>query len=108
MLGIGRGGGCTYLSKLVSEADLALMRRIDELHLEHPFMGSTDAASPVVASRIATLMKKMGIEVRQDAASAKRDADYKVAIEKCGNFSGDAKDQCVEHMLKCSTVNKLQ
>lgn len=24
----------------VSDADLALMRRIDELHLEHPFMGA--------------------------------------------------------------------
>jgi putative transposase len=29
-----------YLPKSVSEADLALMRRIDELHLEHPFMGA--------------------------------------------------------------------
>lgn len=29
----------------------------------------------------------MGSEVRQDAAPAKRDADYKVAIEKYDNFS---------------------
>ena len=29
-----------YLPKPSSAADLALMRRIDELHLEHPFAGS--------------------------------------------------------------------
>ena len=29
-----------YLPRPVSEADLALMRRIDALHLEHPFMGA--------------------------------------------------------------------
>ena len=28
-----------YLPKPTSEADLALMRRIDELHLLHPFIG---------------------------------------------------------------------
>ena len=29
-----------YLARPASAADLALMRRIDELHLEHPFMGA--------------------------------------------------------------------
>jgi putative transposase len=29
-----------YQPQEVSEADLVLMRRIDELHLEHPFAGS--------------------------------------------------------------------
>ena len=29
-----------YLPRPVPEADLALMRRIDALHLEHPFMGA--------------------------------------------------------------------
>ena len=29
-----------YLPQPTSEADLALMRRIDELHLEHPFAGA--------------------------------------------------------------------
>lgn len=31
---------------------------------------------------------------RQDAAEDKRDADYKVAMEKCDALSGAAKDQC--------------
>ena len=38
-LGISRGS-VYYLPRPVSDADLALMRRIDELHLEYPFAGS--------------------------------------------------------------------
>jgi hypothetical protein len=41
---------------------------------------------------------KMGKEIgeaRKDAAVDKRDADYKVAIEKCDALSGDAKSSCV-------------
>ena len=33
---------------------------------------------------------------RKDAAEDKRDADYKVAIEKCDSLSGGAKDTCVK------------
>ncbi|MDD4963064.1 MAG: hypothetical protein PHI11_03990 [Gallionella sp.] len=36
-----------------------------------------------------------GSEARRDATVAKRDADYKVQIEKCDKFAGDTKDQCV-------------
>ena len=39
ILNISRGS-VYYLPKPVSEADLKLMRRIDELHLELPFAGS--------------------------------------------------------------------
>jgi uncharacterized protein YjlB len=34
-------------------------------------------------------------EARRDAADEKRDADYKVAIEKCDTFAGAPKDACV-------------
>jgi hypothetical protein len=34
------GGSVYYLRRSVSAADLTLMRRIDELHLEFPFAGS--------------------------------------------------------------------
>ncbi len=37
-LGISRGA--LYLPRPTSDADLALMRRIDGLHLEYPFAGS--------------------------------------------------------------------
>ena len=38
-LGISRGS-VYYLPRPVSAADLAVMRRMDELHLEFPFAGS--------------------------------------------------------------------
>jgi hypothetical protein len=34
-------------------------------------------------------------DARKDAAAAKRNADYRVALERCDAFSGDAKDACV-------------
>ena len=43
-----------YQPKPVSAADLALMRRIDELHLTHPFLG---------ARRLARMLKREGFEV---------------------------------------------
>ena len=62
-------GTVYYLPKPVSPADLALMRRIDELHLEHPFMGTRmlrDQLSRegihVGRRHIRTLMLRMGIE----------------------------------------------
>jgi putative transposase len=68
LLGMSRGS-VYYLPRPVSDADLALMRRIDELHLEHPFMGARMlrrqlARQDVHAGRrhIATLMRRMGIE----------------------------------------------
>jgi hypothetical protein len=39
LLGI-RRGAVYYLPQPAGAADLALMRRLDELHLEHPFMGA--------------------------------------------------------------------
>ena len=42
----------------------------------------------------AKLNKKVG-EARMDAVEDKRDADYKVAAEKCDSLAGDAKASCV-------------
>ena len=42
----------------------------------------------------AKLSKKVG-EARQDAIEDKRDADYKVAVQKCDTLAGDAKSACV-------------
>ena len=38
-MGIGRGA-VYYQPQPISQADLALMRRLDELHLEWPFAGA--------------------------------------------------------------------
>jgi putative transposase len=58
-----------YLPRAVPEADLALMRRMDELHLNHPFAGARmlrdmlGLEGMVVGRRhVGTLMAKMGIE----------------------------------------------
>lgn len=42
----------------------------------------------------AKLGKEIG-DAKQDAAAEKRDADYKVAIEKCDALAGDAKNNCI-------------
>jgi putative transposase len=67
LLGISRGS-VYYLPRPVSEADLALMRRLDELHLEYPFMGArmlrdqlVRAGFKVGRKHVGTLMQRMGI-----------------------------------------------
>lgn len=42
----------------------------------------------------AKLGKQVG-EARKDAVEDKRDADYKVAVEKCDALAGDAKSACI-------------
>jgi putative transposase len=68
LLGISRGT-VYYLPRPISPEDLALMRKLDELHLEHPFMGERMlrrqlARQCIHAGRrhIKTLMLRMGIE----------------------------------------------
>ena len=68
VLGISRGS-VYYLPRPVAAADLALMRRIDELHLDFPFAGSrmlrdlmTAEGFQVGRRHVATLMKRMGIQ----------------------------------------------
>lgn len=51
-------------------------------------------AVEVKALADAKLVKVVG-EAKKDAASDKRDADYKVAIEKCDTLAGDAKASCI-------------
>jgi len=68
VLGISRAS-VYYLPRSVSERDLALMRRIDELHLEHPFAGSrmlrdmlNREGHGLGRKHVASLMRRMGIE----------------------------------------------
>ena len=68
LLNISRGS-VYYLPRPISDADLALMRRIDELHLEHPFMGARmlrrmlqREGITVGRRHVATLMQRMNIE----------------------------------------------
>jgi len=67
-LGISRGSAY-YKPRPVSEADLGLMRRIDELHLDYPFAGSRMLQGLLFGEgyktgrlHVRTLMKRMDIE----------------------------------------------
>jgi putative transposase len=68
VLSISRGS-VYYLPRPVPEADLAMMRRLDRLHLEFPFAGSRMLRGLLVAEgskigrrHVKTLMQRMGIE----------------------------------------------
>ena len=62
-------GSVYYLPRPVTDADLAIMRRLDRLHLELPFAGSRMLRGLLAAEgcktgrrHVKTLMKRMGIE----------------------------------------------
>src|SRR5262249_15356544 len=58
-----------YRPRGIAEGDLLLMRRIDELHLEHPFLGARklarllqDEGYALGRRHVGRLMRRMGIE----------------------------------------------
>ncbi len=68
LLGLSRSS-VYYRPRGVSGADLCLMRRLDELHLEHPFLGARklarllkDEGHTLGRRHVGTLMRRMGIE----------------------------------------------
>jgi putative transposase len=68
-----------YRPQPTSAADLALMRRIDELHLEHPFAGARmlrdllrQEGYAVGRKHVARLMRTMGIEALYRKANTSR------------------------------------
>lgn len=85
LLSISRGA-VYYLPRPVSEADLALMRRIDELHLEHPFMGARMLRDQlhrdgvhVGRRHITTLMQRMGVQaLAPQPGTSKRAPGHKI------------------------------
>jgi putative transposase len=61
--------GVYYTPRPVAPGDLVLMRRIDELHLQHPYYGARRMAKQLQRDghevgrlHVATLMRRMGIE----------------------------------------------
>lgn len=67
LVGISRG--TAYYPEPVGQAGLALMRRLDELHLEHPFAGSRMLRdllrledTEVGRRHVRTLMRRMGLQ----------------------------------------------
>lgn len=68
LLGISRGS-VYYLPKPVLERELDIMKRLDQLHLKHPFMGARmlrdqlqEQGIEIGRKHVKTLMNRMGIE----------------------------------------------
>jgi putative transposase len=85
LAGISRGS-VYYLPKPVSASDLALMRVIDELHLEHTFAGARMLRDmlklrgfEVGRKHVATLMRRMGIQaLYRKPNTSKRHPEHQV------------------------------
>ena len=85
MLGLSRSS-LYYQAAPAGELDLAMMRRIDELHLERPFMGARmlrlflQRDGYVVGRRhVGTLMRRMGIEaLYRKRNTSKKHPDHQV------------------------------
>ena len=80
VLNISRGS-VYYKPRPVSPEDLALMRRIDELHLDYPFAGARMLRDlvqregfPVGRRHLSTLMRRMGIEAIYRSPNTSRPA----------------------------------
>src|SRR5271163_4161563 len=87
-----------YQARPVSAADLAIMRRMDELHLDYPFAGSRmlrdllrGEGVAIGRGRVVTMMKRMGIEAIYRRPSTSKPAPghkiypyllHKLAIER--------------------------
>ena len=84
-------GSVYYLPRPVPEADLAIMRRLDRLHLEFPFAGSRMLRGLLVAEgckigrrHVKTLMRRMGIE----ALYRRPHTSKPEPGQRCGNRQG--------------------
>ena len=75
-----------YLPKPTPDADLRLMRRMDELHLEYPFAGARMLRDmlaledhEVGRKHVGTLMRKMGIEaIYRKANTSRRNQAHRI------------------------------
>ena len=83
-MGISRGS-VYYLSRPTSPTDLAIMRRLDQLHMDFPFAGSRTlrdllAAEGVKVGRlhVSTLMKKMAIAIYRRPNTSKPAPGHKI------------------------------
>ena len=79
-------GSVYYQPRPTNEVDLALMRRIDELHLEYPFMGARmmrrqlqRQGIQVGRRRLSTLMNRKGIQALcPQPGTSKRHPQHKI------------------------------
>ena len=75
-------GSLYYHPRVVSTGDLAIMRRIDELHLDYPFAGSRmlrdllrGESVAIGRERVASMMRRIGIEALYRRPHTSKPAD---------------------------------
>src|SRR5665647_2129144 len=96
-------GSVYYLPRPVPEADLAIMRRLDRLHLELPFAGSRMLRGLLAAEgckigrrHVKTLMKRMGIEaLYRRPRTTKPEPGHKIYPLSAAQDGGHAAEPCV-------------
>ena len=90
-----------YLPQPTPDSDLRLMRRMDELHLEHPFAGARMLRDllklesvEVGRKHVGTLMKKMGIEaIYRKTNTSRRNQAHRIYPYLLRNLAIDRPNQ---------------
>jgi hypothetical protein len=81
----------------IAEADYELAKeRCDDKAGNEKDVCVKEAKAVMTRAQADAKAAQKGTEARMDASKDKRDAEYKVAAEKCDALSGDAKDSCVK------------
>jgi hypothetical protein len=82
----------------IAEADYEVAKeRCDDKAGNEKDVCVKEATAAMTRAQADAKATQKGSEARMDASKDKRDADYKVAAERCDAMSGDAKDACVRN-----------
>jgi hypothetical protein len=97
-------GSLYYQPRAVPAADLAIMRRIDELHLDYPFAGSRmlrdllrGEGIAVGRERVAAMMRRMGIEALYRRPHTSKPADGRKIYPSAARLGGGAGEPGMGH-----------
>ncbi|AET90387.1 transposase (plasmid) [Burkholderia sp. SFA1] len=97
LVGIARSSAY-YQPRPVSETDLKLMRRLDELHLEFPFAG---------ARMLVRLLKREGVQVgRKHVGTLMKRIGIEALYCKPNTSRGHAKHKIWPYLLRGMTINR--
>ena len=110
-------GSVYYLPRPVPEADLAIMRHLDRLHLEFPFAGSRMLRGLLAAEgckigrrHVKTLMKRMGIEaLYRRPRTTKPEPGHKIyPYLLCGSWRSHGRTRCGRWVRTFDTIEELR
>jgi len=113
-LGISRGS-VYYLPRPTSAADLRVVRRIDELHLEFPFAGSRmlrdllrQEGIAIGRQHVATLMKKMGTSTNLPCHHRLQSSQKKMNHDAGLTARGFSRRPCVQQTPRPSATGSCR